>query len=55
MSFGQSIYQSDLVSLIDGIRGVSHVKLLSPEGDVEIKPGQIAVSGAIQIKTMVAQ
>ena len=49
MSFGQSVYFSDVVSLIDGISGVSHVKLYSPQMDVEIKPGQIATLGEVRL------
>ena len=49
MSFGQSVYFSDVVSLIDGVRGVSHVTMLSPQADVEIKPGQIAALGEVHL------
>ena len=47
--FGQSVYFSDIVSLIDGIQGVSHVTMFSPQVDVEIKPGQIAALGEIHL------
>ena len=47
--FGQSIYFSDVVSLIDGVRGVSHVTVFSPQADVEIKPGQIAALGEMHL------
>jgi hypothetical protein len=47
LAFGQSVYFSDIVSLLDGIRGVSHVTMFSPQADVEIKPGQIASLGEV--------
>jgi len=49
MTFGQSVYFSDVVSLLDGVRGVSHVKLYSPTSDVEIRPGQIATLGEVRL------
>ena len=47
--FGQSVYFSDVVSLLDGIQGVSHVTMFSPQTDVEIKPGQIAALGEVTL------
>jgi hypothetical protein len=47
--FGQSVYFSDVVSLIDGVQGVSHVTMFSPQADVEIKPGQIAALGEVHL------
>jgi predicted phage baseplate assembly protein len=41
-TFGQTVHFSDVVALLDGVRGVSYVKLYSPASDVEIRPGQIA-------------
>ncbi len=49
MSFGQSVYFSDIVALLDGVRGVSHVTMFSPQADVEIKPGQIAALGEVRL------
>ncbi len=49
LAFGQSVYFSDVVSLIDGIGGVSHVKMFSPQSDVEIRPGQIASLGELHL------
>ncbi|MCE5322364.1 baseplate J/gp47 family protein [bacterium] len=49
LTFGQSVYFSDIVSLIDGIQGVSHVTMFSPQVDVEIKPGQIAALGEVHL------
>lgn len=49
MSFGQSVYFSDIVALLDGVRGVSHVTVFSPQADVEIKPGQIATLGEVHL------
>ncbi|HOM71687.1 MAG TPA: baseplate J/gp47 family protein [Armatimonadota bacterium] len=52
--FGQPIYFSDIVSLLDGIQGVSHVTMFSPQADIEIKPGQIATLGEIHLGMKVA-
>ncbi len=41
MAFGQSVYQSDLIALLDGVRGVSYVHLYAPAEDVLIRPGEI--------------
>jgi hypothetical protein len=49
LAFGQHVYSSDIVSLLDGIQGVSHVTMFSPQADVEIKPGQIATLGDIHL------
>ncbi len=49
MSFGQSVYFSDIVALLDGVRGVSHVTMFAPQADVEIKPGQIATLGEVHL------
>ncbi len=49
MSFGKAVYFSDVVSLLDGVRGVSHVTLYSPQTDIEIRPGQIAALGEIHL------
>ena len=49
VSFGMAVYYSDLVALLDGIAGVSHVRLHSPSGDVRIGQGEIPVLGALQL------
>lgn len=49
MAFGQSVYYSDIVALLDGIKGVSHVTMYSPQADVEIKAGQIATLGEVSL------
>ena len=54
MSFGQSVYFSDVVSLLDGIRGVSHVTMFSPQADIEIRPGQIAALGELHLEMRIA-
>lgn len=54
MSFGQSVFFSDVVSLLDGIRGVSHVTLYSPQADTGIRPGQIAVLGEMHLEMRIA-
>ncbi len=49
MAFGQPVHFSDIVSLIDGTRGVSHVKMYSPLSDIEIRPGQIVTLGEMRL------
>ncbi|CAM2066698.1 putative baseplate assembly protein [Sulfidibacter corallicola] len=49
VGFGQDIHVSDIVALIDNLRGVSHVHLFSPSADVDIRNGQIPVLGEVQI------
>ena len=54
MSFGQSVFFSDVVSLLDGIRGVSHVTVFLPQADIEIRPGQIASLGELHLDMRIA-
>ncbi len=54
VTFGQSVYFSDVVSLLDGVRGVSHITLFSPQTDIEIRPGQIATLGEVHLDMRVA-
>lgn len=49
MTFGQPVYFSDVVSLLDGVRGVSHVRMNSPQSDIDIRPGQIATLGEVRL------
>lgn len=49
MTFGQPVYFSDMVSLLDGVRGVSHVRMNSPQSDIDIRPGQIATLGEVRL------
>ena len=49
VSFGQTVYQSDLVALLDGVRGVSHVRLYTPGADVTVRPGEIPVLGEVRL------
>ena len=55
MAFGQSVYFSDVISLLDGVRGVSHVTLYSPQTDTEIRPGQIAALGDVHLDMRTAE
>jgi len=48
-TFGQSVHFSDVISLLDGVRGVSHVRLYSPLSDIEIRPGQMATLGEVRL------
>jgi hypothetical protein len=48
-SFGQGVFVSDLMALLDGVRGVSHVELLAPQRDVTLRPGQIAALGEVSL------
>jgi len=50
--FGQDIYFSDLVALIDGVEGVSHVVMNHPTADVPIAAGELAVEGSTHISSV---
>ena len=47
MGFGQDVYFSDLVAVMDGVRGVSHVRMFAPLDDVLIRLGEIPVLGEV--------
>lgn len=49
MSFGAPVHFSDLVALLDGVRGVSHVRMYTPIQDVDIRAGQIAALGQVNL------
>jgi uncharacterized phage protein gp47/JayE len=49
MSFGAPVHFSDLVALLDGVRGVSHVRMYTPTQDVDIRAGQIAALGQVNL------
>ncbi|MHB9131178.1 MAG: putative baseplate assembly protein [Armatimonadota bacterium] len=44
-AFGQSLYPSDLIAVLDAVPGVSHVALLQPTGDIRLGPQEIATLG----------
>ncbi|HPD17881.1 MAG TPA: baseplate J/gp47 family protein [Planctomycetota bacterium] len=50
--FGQDIYFSDLVALIDGVEGVSHVVMRRPTRDISIAAGELAVEGTTNITAL---
>ena len=45
VSFGKSVYFSDLDALLDGVREVSHVHLILPEADTDLTFGELSVLG----------
>jgi len=47
MGFGQDVYFSDVVAVMDGVRGVSHVRMFAPLDDVLIRLGEISVLGEV--------
>ncbi len=49
MDFGKAVRFSDLVALIDGVRGVSHVRMYAPQEDIEVRAGEIAVLGQVNL------
>jgi len=49
MDFGKAVRFSDLVALIDGVRGVSHVRIYAPQEDIEVRAGEIAVLGQVNL------
>jgi len=50
VGFGQTVHQSDLVSLIDGVRGVSHLNMYAPRQDIELRAGEIPVLGIVNLE-----
>lgn len=49
VQFQQTIHVSDLVALIDGVPGISHLHLLAPNQDHHLSPGQIPALGDVQL------
>ena len=49
VGFGQTIHQSDLVALIDDVRGVSHLNMYVPRQDIELRAGEIPVLGNVNL------
>jgi hypothetical protein len=49
MDFGAAVYLSDIVAALDGVRGVSHVRMYAPQQDIDIRPGEIASLGQINL------
>jgi hypothetical protein len=49
VQFGQDIYFSDLVALVDGVEGVSHVAMRHPTSDLAIAACELAVEGSTHI------
>jgi len=54
-TFGRSVYTSDLIALLDGVSGVSHVALQSPASDVMLAPRELATLGAVTLTLEVVQ
>ena len=55
VSFGQTVHFSDLVALLDGTPGVSHVRMTSPDGDIAVGRGEIPVLGEVHLEMKRAQ
>jgi phage-related baseplate assembly protein len=49
MDFGAAVHLSDLVAVLDGVRGVSHVRMYAPQQDIDIRPGEIATLGQVNL------
>ena len=49
MAFGAPVRFSDLVAMLDGVRGVSHVHMYAPQQDIDIGPGEIAALGQVNL------
>ena len=49
MDFGQTVPSSDLIALLDGVRGVSHAHLYAPAQDVTVRAGTIPVLGEVRL------
>jgi len=48
-TFGRSVYTSDLIALLDGVPGVSHVALQTPASDVALAPRELATLGTVTL------
>jgi hypothetical protein len=48
-SFGGAVYTSDLVALLDGIEGVSHVALQAPSTNLTMAPRELAALGTVTL------
>lgn len=55
MTFGATIHFSDVMAALDGVRGVSHVRLYMPGQDVVIRDTEIANLGEINIQMLRAE
>lgn len=49
MNFGAAVHLSDLVAALDGVRGVSYVRMYAPQQDIDIRPGEIAALGQVNL------
>ncbi len=49
MDFSVPVHFSGLVSAIDGVCGVSHVNMFTPQQDIEIRAGEIAILGTLNL------
>ncbi len=49
MDFGWAVPSSDLIALLDGVRGVSHAHLYAPAQDVEVGAATIPVLGEVRL------
>jgi hypothetical protein len=49
MDFGAAVHLSDLVAALDGVRGMSHVHMYAPQQDIDIRPGEIALLGQVNL------
>jgi len=50
-TFGRWVYTSDLIAVLDGVAGVSHVVLHSPMVDVALAAREIATLGMVTLTT----
>ncbi len=49
MDFGRAVPSSDLIALLDGVRGVSHAHLYAPARDVEVGAATIPLLGEVRL------
>lgn len=55
MAFGATVHFSDVMAILDGVRGVSYVRLYMPQQDVEIRDTEIASLGEINLQMLRAE
>jgi uncharacterized protein YbjT (DUF2867 family) len=45
----RAVYTSDLIALLDGVAGVSHVGLQAPAADLVLAPRELATLGTVTL------
>ncbi len=49
LTFGRAVRTSDIMALLDGVRGVSYLHLFSPASDLTLRPGELPRLGEMRL------